>query len=584
LLFWLWIVAPAFPQGQVVFNNRVAGVVVAPVYNLDPGHPNLVRRGNTSGGIPPGPQVYAGSLLAGAGFSAQLFAGATNAPSEQLQPVDVPAMFRSNELAGFILPPPQALSVAGVPEGQPAKLQLRAWNNRNRTVLTWEQAVNDRLAARGESAAFISPPLGGISNTPPNLIGLESFNIALPASEPTALHINFQPEGSVVPPGYLADYGDILAERGNGLRYGWNFELRTQAHERNSLASPDQRYDTLIFMEPVPAATWEVEVPNGIYQVHLAAGDGTDLAAVYRVAVEDVLTVQGTPSPDVRFIEGVTVVRVEDGRLTVSNGRGSFRNRVCFADIIPVPAPRLEVNRTGADCRISFEGILNTHYDIQRTIDLEHWLSRGWAGVSGDRFGISEPMEGALAFFRAEIVLPAPVQLMYSNDFQAAAGPEWSSSSLTTAPSGTQRFLGRFGAEAITLTLSNLPPHSKINVGFDLYIVEDWDGSDRSGQRDTWAFSIDAGSALLHASFSNSTGGMQSYPAAPADGSFPAQTGAAATNTLGYTADSIYRLNFTVGHVGSSGRIRFEGHASQPLSRQSWGLDNIRVAVEKNPY
>jgi hypothetical protein len=65
---------------------------------------------------------------------------------------------------------------------------------------------------------------------------------------------------------------------------------------------------------------------------------------------------------------------------------------------------------------------------------------------------------------------------------------------------------------------------------------------------------------------------------------FPARTGARENNTLGYPADSTYRLSFTVGHAGASAQIRFEGNASQPLSRQSWGLDNIRVAVEKNPY
>ena len=59
---------------------------------------------------------------------------------------------------------------------------------------------------------------------------------------------------------------------------------------------------------------------------------------------------------------------------------------------------------------------------------------------------------------------------------------------------------------------------------------------------------------------------------------------AARTNALGYAADSTYHLSFTVGHIGSSAQIRFEGRASQPLSRQSWGLDNVRVAVELNPY
>src|SRR2546423_709844 len=67
----------AFPQGQITFNNRVNNVVIAPVYGVEAANPNLVRNGNTSSGTPVGTQTYSGSLLAGTGFTAQLFGGPT---------------------------------------------------------------------------------------------------------------------------------------------------------------------------------------------------------------------------------------------------------------------------------------------------------------------------------------------------------------------------------------------------------------------------------------------------------------------------------------------------------------------------
>src|SRR6266404_2991906 len=73
----------AFPQGQIQFDNRAnttgspgtfPGAVIAPFYNVDPNCPTCIKKGNTSAGIPAGNQTYGGSLLAGSGYIATLYA------------------------------------------------------------------------------------------------------------------------------------------------------------------------------------------------------------------------------------------------------------------------------------------------------------------------------------------------------------------------------------------------------------------------------------------------------------------------------------------------------------------------------
>ena len=82
-------------------------------------------------------------------------------------------------------------------------------------------------------------------------------------------------------------------------------------------------------------AVWEIAVPNGNYSVHLVAGDPTSHNSVYRLAVEGLLTVDGTPNSTRRWIEGFRTVSVTDGRLTITNASGASNNKLCFVEIAP---------------------------------------------------------------------------------------------------------------------------------------------------------------------------------------------------------------------------------------------------------
>jgi len=171
LLLLLWT-CTGTAQGLLIFNNRVANSVEAPIYNLDPSNPAFAQYGN---GV-----VYNGAPLAGAGFTGQLFGGPTNRPLEQLTAIEPSAVFRIGDAAGHIIPPNRAVAVPDVPEGQRAKVQLRAWDNRGGTITNWEQAVANPTVALGASLSTITPPLGSVFTAPPNLVGLQSFSLALP--------------------------------------------------------------------------------------------------------------------------------------------------------------------------------------------------------------------------------------------------------------------------------------------------------------------------------------------------------------------------------------------------------------------
>lgn len=198
-------------------------------------------------------------------------------------------------------------------------------------------------------------------------------------------------------------------------------------------------------------------------------------------------------------------------------------------------------------------------------------------------------------------VLLADVLPVYSNDFSVGAESEWSYQLLDTTPTGRQ-FLGRFlNQDTTKLSLgknsaiypNGLPDHSAVTLSFDLYIIHSWDGAPPNG--DEWMLSVDGGPVLLDTSFSNPFHGTadnpQNYPDSYGGALHPAHTGAAEVNTLGYWnvyptdfGDSVYHLAYTFPHVADSVTLTFRanGYTGSPLTGlqdESWGLDNVQVAV-----
>jgi hypothetical protein len=156
-----------------------------------------------------------------------------------------------------------------------------------------------------------------------------------PTSGPvnTTIKVNFQPASSAVPAGYLVDSGSVYGNRGNGYTYGWNAYNGYNTRDRNASNSPDQRYDTLIYMQRSGLYTWEIALPNGSYRVRLVAGDPSYYASTYRINAEGVRVINGVATRSTRWFEGTATVAVRDGRLTITNGTGAYNNKLAFIEI-----------------------------------------------------------------------------------------------------------------------------------------------------------------------------------------------------------------------------------------------------------
>ena len=184
-------------------------------------------------------------------------------------------------------------------------------------------------------------------------------------------------------------------------------------------------------------------------------------------------------------------------------------------------------------------------------------------------------------------------QLVYTNNFENPVGLEWSRTNRDVTPIGARTFLGQFGNGTVTLALTNLPPHTEADLSFDLLIIRSWDGlASLSSAYEIWSVGIGGGPILLRTTFcpfEQASNARQSYPAPYGRGSFPPNTGAAERFSLGYYFyvqdktyfwDAVYRLDFRFTHSGNSLVLNFAASALEPLDNESWGLDNIAVALD----
>jgi fibronectin type 3 domain-containing protein len=173
--------------------------------------------------------------------------------------------------------------------------------------------------------------------------GLSPFSAPASAATPSfGVNINFAAASFATNfPGYVNDYGDVFADRGNGFSYGWDVDNVGNSRERNLPNSPDKRYDTLNHMSRA-ARVWEVAVPNGFYLVHLVSGDPGFTDSTFHTSVEGVLTPVYIPTAvnNGFWADFTLTTAVSDERLTLTDGPAFANNKICFIDIYStVPEP-----------------------------------------------------------------------------------------------------------------------------------------------------------------------------------------------------------------------------------------------------
>jgi hypothetical protein len=132
---------------------------------------------------------------------------------------------------------------------------------------------------------------------------------------------------------------------------------------------------------------------------------------------------------------------------------------------------------------------------------------------------------------------------------------------------------GTFSNQTYSITLSNLPAHTAVWVGFNLETIGNWQGDARG---DIWK--LDDGnpsSPLVTATFSNDPAFTQSFPTSYPNGNDPAQD-------LAITAtpyqNALYEDAGLYPHTGSSLTLNFTG-----VANLDWTLSNLTVSMYPTP-
>ena len=147
-----------------MFNNRIAGVLEAPVFGPELADPlSAAPRKRRQRAFQRGTTGYTGAKLSGSGFTAELWAMPLTASSFAPVP-GATTTFRTGGGIGFIVPPAADTVIPDVLPGERAMLELRAWDNQGGTVNDWLTAAS--LGLDEGSPMPFSPTLWGAPHCP----------------------------------------------------------------------------------------------------------------------------------------------------------------------------------------------------------------------------------------------------------------------------------------------------------------------------------------------------------------------------------------------------------------------------------
>lgn len=175
---------------------------------------------------------------------------------------------------------------------------------------------------------------------------------------------------------------------------------------------------------------------------------------------------------------------------------------------------------------------------------------------------------------RVEAATPsAGYTLLYSEDFEGAIGvpgvASWNFVN-TEQPIPSRTILGRFGNDNVVLKMA-LPPHECVQICFDLYVNDSWDGTGATwGGPDRFGFAVD-GTTIWNEPYTTTN--------APAGGTIiegPAQLW---FSTGQWWIDRVIRYCVEVPHTNSTVNFSFFGSGLQSIPDESWGLDNVEVST-----
>ncbi len=192
--------------------------------------------------------------------------------------------------------------------------------------------------------------------------------------------------------------------------------------------------------------------------------------------------------------------------------------------------------------------------------------------------------------------------VVYTQNFDGVLGPEWSG--VRTVES-VQGFEGKGSAGnyfsgnllrnasvglASRLTLTNLPPHRSVNVGFLFAAIDSWDGTGHTDGSQTYLedyFTVTLdGVTIFNQSFANMAGvGTYNPPVGGLiAGALNPGTGGGRDYGWSGWVDSAYNLHLeptlkNIPHTASTMVLEFKatGRGWQGLADESWGIDGVVI-------
>lgn len=193
----------------------------------------------------------------------------------------------------------------------------------------------------------------------------------------------------------------------------------------------------------------------------------------------------------------------------------------------------------------------------------------------------------------AAAALPASAQLVYSNDFDAPAFTAGGVGATWTGPGGLKSTIapytgyGQFwstdnAVQATSLTLTNLPAHTAIDIDFTAIFLDSWDSTNGSPAPDWYQVWID-GNLVGQYTYNNASGSVASI----GGGSVVAQY--VQFDTAIFYSDSVVDFSgdatYSFAHTASSitFQIKAGGNGWQGGADESLGIDNIRVVLTPVP-
>ncbi|TRZ43495.1 malectin domain-containing carbohydrate-binding protein [Robertkochia solimangrovi] len=241
----------------------------------------------------------------------------------------------------------------------------------------------------------------------------------IPEGIPYAAHINFQNNSVDPPTGYSKDYGKefgnaTIAIDGTDYAYGWldaatliatdiseeavnngNGTGRVRIGNYATATLEEQLTGTLVHFQGdnvlanngtlswagQPRAgefIWEIEVPNGVYEVTLSLGDkSTSIDSRHSAAVEGYTIIPAFVPEEGETRAETMIVEVTDGRLTVT-GQGGYNSKINYIDIT-------ESTGTPVSGILAFDpDALNTDLQLGASTTLSSVLS----GAAGEVVGL----------------------------------------------------------------------------------------------------------------------------------------------------------------------------------------------------